>query len=433
LIASLRDLVGLRADWRERLLGGRTRRNLSWATLGSLSARGGQALGMVAAARVLGVDDFGRLGLLYVSAYMVYTLIGAGIGGILIRFVARDRAMDPAGAAAVIGAIRAWTIGGSLAAVLAVVLFRDHFGLIFPVLPSGLLIGLGLVYALLMINAEVESAVLMAFQHFRVRAVLEAAAGLTSLVAIPLGAWLLGLPGAFTGFVLSASVWCFGTAALSTVTLHRHGIRPPRLPKPDRIRAVAAEIIPYTLAGLIVMGATALTQFMIAHRPSGLAELGIFTAARQWLVLATFPGIMLSRVAMPAQAELAQNPPAARAYTSRQARHALLMALPPALLIALASPLIMLLYGPAFAPGWPALTVLMLSTLPYAASGLLQNRLVTSGATHLVLGVNVGWATVAITTTWIGIEHGALGLASAFLLAELTRHALLCLALRSRT
>lgn len=425
MIDALRGVMAPGQGWRVRLFGSTTRQHLGWATLGAVAAKGGQAIGMMVAARLLGPEEFGRLGLLYVTAFLLYSVIGSGIGSNLVRFVARDRSDDRDRAARMVAAVRAWTLLGSLAAVLAVVVLGDRLPAILPGIAPGPLVWMGLAYALLMLQAEVEGAVVMAFQAFRSRAVVEVATGIIALLAIAGGAWTAGLVGAFAGLTVTALAWFAGNALVAAGTLRRHGIRRAWLPRAADLRHVASEVVPLSLAGIVVMAVTWATQLMLSHRPGGLVELGIFSAARQWLVLASFLPLILARVVLPTQVEVAADPRAGRDYARRQARHALWMTLPPALLIALASPLIMLLYGPGFASGWPVLVVLMLTIVAQAPSGVIQNHLVANGRSAGVLRINIVWGALTLTLTYVLLDHGALGLATALLASQIVRNILL--------
>jgi O-antigen/teichoic acid export membrane protein len=84
---------------------------------------------------------------------------------------------------------------------------------------------------------------------------------------------------------------------------------------------------------------------------------------------------------------------------------------------ALASPRIMELYGAGFRGAWPALSVALLTAGLVAVTNPVGNVLAACGRLWLGFAMNAGWAAVFLATNVLLVRFGALGVATARLVA----------------
>lgn len=412
-------------------LGGRIRRNVVWATLGAATARGGQALGMMAAARVLGPEDFGRLGLIYATAFTAVMILGNGLVASIVRFVARDRHHDPiavgriVAAARVFGLLACAAIAGlaAAAAPAAGTLLGDRL--------TAAVVVLAVLYTALSLLTELEAAILTAYEDFRARALLGALGGAVAGLGVVVGAVQAGLSGALVGLVAGAVMGLASHLAATSARLRRGRVRVLQTPRRAELLALGGGVLAVSTADLVMTGVSWLALVLLARTPGGLEEVAIFSVARQWLVLASFLPLMLIRAGLPAQAELAgRDATAALRFCQRQARNVVAMTAPAALLIALLSPWLMPLYGPGYTHGWPALAVLMLVITVQSPAGVLQAHLLNRGDAARLLVIAATVAVLTLTGAVALVPYGATGIACTLLLGTALRSALLAAALR---
>lgn len=94
------------------------------------------------------------------------------------------------------------------------------------------------------------------------------------------------------------------------------------------------------------------------------------------------------------------------------------LAVCPAVIVGcVASPLIMGSYGAAFAGGWPVLVAVLLTAALLAVQAPVGQFIVASGRMWVGCLMNAGWAATFLMATWLLVEWGAMGLASARLAA----------------
>jgi len=90
-----------------------------------------------------------------------------------------------------------------------------------------------------------------------------------------------------------------------------------------------------------------------------------------------------------------------------------LFVLPLVLIVSIASPYIMSLYGEGFRSGWPTLVVVLLTTGVLAVQTPVGQIIAASGKMWLGFAMNAGWALLFIVSTLLLIDLGSLGLATA--------------------
>jgi O-antigen/teichoic acid export membrane protein len=185
------------------------------------------------------------------------------------------------------------------------------------------------------------------------------------------------------------------------------------------------------MVSLITVPVNWLGMIMLVRSPGGYGEMGVLGAANQWFSMLLFiPGV-LSTVTLPIFSQRYASGASAslRRVLQMSVRLSLLAAVPPALVIALASPWLMGLYGTDFVRGWPALALVALTAVTSSTLNMLLNALAASGRMGHVLASQLLWALTYLLSAYLLLRagFGASAIAAAMLIGSVCR---LTLALR---
>jgi O-antigen/teichoic acid export membrane protein len=171
---------------------------------------------------------------------------------------------------------------------------------------------------------------------------------------------------------------------------------------------------------------------LLIHQPRGYAEMGAFNAANQWFTALLFLPTLLGQSVLPLMAERLG---ADAAHQSRRLLRVSMqinsLVVVPVIVLSLASPMVMGLFGSSFRDAWPTLVVVLATAALLAIQTPVGQIIVASGNVWAGFFMNVGWAIVYIAATWALVGWGALGLATARLIAY-AAHAVWTLGYASR-
>ena len=168
-----------------------------WNGIAAVLSRGLPVLGMILAARILGREAFGQLGIAHSTAMMLQVFAVAGLGVTATTFVARWRKADPERAGRIIVLCYAFTLlsGGSF--LLALAAGAEHVAdavLAAPELADELYVAGFLMFAVTL--SAVQTGMLIGFQAYRDMAAANFVGGAASALLVALGAYLAGVQGA---------------------------------------------------------------------------------------------------------------------------------------------------------------------------------------------------------------------------------------------
>lgn len=374
-------------------------------------AKGSAMLAMLVAARLLSVEEFGRLALAHATLNQVVLLASAGLGTGATAFVAM--AGDVAARrAAFIACVRVGT-GLALLASLGVLAFafngadamyRTEVGSTFAwgvLLVPGILLG------------SIAMGALAGLGEFRVAAAAAGAGGALLVVAVTAGARAGEADGAIAGFALASSMLAAAQVAL---VLRRMKVSSatPESAHFELGRALRFAV-PSLASSLAVVPALFLVNALLI-RHAGVGEMGLLAVVLQWQAIVLLPQTALN----PALLSHLARGSGAGYWVRFRSTVALAAAVSgvPALLIALASPLILSMYGAEYVRGWPVLAVLAASGFLAAVVSTIGNVIVTGASMWWAAGLNSLWAAalLLLASRWIP-DGGALGLATAQLVA----------------
>lgn len=388
-----------------------------WSLAGSLISRLLALAAAVFVARMLGKASYGELGIIQSTIGMFGALAGFGMGTTAAKFVAEFRSTDPAKAGNIIAlsSIVSWSTGITLGAVLfflAPWLARNSLAApeLSPYIQLSAL--------LLLLNAVngAQTGALSGFEAFRKIAWVN---GLTGLLNFPLvvgGAMLFELSGVIWGMIIAQASGCLANVLILRREAARLHI--PRLPwsmTTSELSLLWRFAVPATLGSLLVTPVDWACTAMLARQPNGFEHVGAFSAANQWFgALLWLPYVMAQSV-MPVLSERMGVNDTARSTKLLvvSIKISAAVTLPFVILGSLLSRHIMGAYGNDFARDWPTLVVSLATCAVVAVQVPVGTMIAASGRMWLGFCMNLLWAAVFLVMTWLLLQWGALGLASA--------------------
>jgi O-antigen/teichoic acid export membrane protein len=374
-------------------IGARLARGTMWAMGSAVLVRGLGLVGTMWAARLLGADAFGQVGVVQQVAATMGTLAGLGVGTTASRFVAESCKTNPARASRFLAATAGWSwgsalLGGALLALLAPWLAEGPMaspGLEMPLLAAVPLLVFSLV-------AQAQTGGLAGFEAFRAMATSNLVGGILGIPLQIFGASRWGVPGFVLGLAAAELLrWILGRRALVRA-MANHGIG-WQMPHLTDLKQLLGFGLPSMLASIFV-GPVLLASFaVVGQHQGGYAEVGLFQATQQYRNLLIFVSVQASSAIVPILA--AAHGARDRAGLARNLRRAVYWSLASSaaagLLLALLAPWAMGGFGGGFARHWTLLWWLAVLAPAQALN--------TVGASALS-AVNRPWALLMSTVTF---------------------------------
>ncbi len=338
----------------------------SWTLLGTVLSQFCALLGTIAAARILGRNAFGELMIVQSTTYMLAGVGSAGIGVTSTRYLSQLKDSDPARAGRVLGLSASVSAATAIAFAvillfLAPVLAAKSFNA--PEL-SGFL-RLSSVAVLFVSMNAFQTGSLIGLHAFRTNAIINAIQGGVSLLTILLLVPHFALHGAIVALIVtSASVW-FWSQKLLRAECRKFGIQITHR-NIWREKAIFLDFaLPSALSGISGQMAVWGSNAIVARQANGMVELGLFSVANTFRQVVLFAPGVLSRVAMPLLANRIGKT-ASRSYRPSfdlNVRINALLGSGTAVLVALAVPVVLPVYGRGFGAGL-ATTYVLLASAP---------------------------------------------------------------------
>ncbi len=413
--------------WWDRLeqspWGTRLARGAFWSVTGGVVARGLSLLASILVARILGKDVFGELGTVQSTIGMFTVFAGLGMGLTATKHVAEFRLKDPARAGRIITLSNRIAFWASI--VVALAMFASASGLAAAVAAPHIAPALRIAALSLFLHgiSGAQTGALAGLEAFRTIAGLNFITGVVSFPLLVAGALWRGIEG---------SIWALSaTAAVGYVANHfalRRELTRAGIPRREPWRRADLPLLwsfalPSGLAMLMVGPVHWACCAILMNQPGGSGEMGAFNAANQWYTALMFLPALLGQSVLPMMAEQLG------AAGKRQSLQLLRLSMKlnactalPVVFLCLASPWIMALFGPTFAHEWPALVAVLVTAALVAVQIPVGQMIIASGNIWPGFWMNVGWAIVCLAGSWALAGWGALGLASARLIAY-TAHA----------
>lgn len=386
-----------------------------WSLIGTLLSRGATLVASIFVARMIGKDQFGKLGIIQNTASMIQVFAGFGLGLTASKYVAGLKNTDPARAGRVVtlSAMVAWALGsaGMLALAIGAPWIAKNT-LSAPSLTGELRISSLLVLLGAVNGAQVGA--LAGFEAFRPLAFVNTVAGLCSFPFMLIGSRTGGLHGAVWALVATMAL----NAILNNFVLRRAAAAAGvslGISGALRESAILWKFsLPAVLSGLMVVPVNWLCGAVLVNQPNGYSEMGIYSAANQWRnAILMVPALLASvTVALLASMHAEHDTRRFRKLLGYEILINAFCTIAIGSAVLLVSKRIMSSYGPSFRAGTAVLLPLVLSAVFHACNATVGNAIASTGRMWHGFALNALWA---ITTLGLAVYliplYGALGLA----------------------
>lgn len=406
------------------LLPKRLTQGAAWNGLAQIMYRGLVILGMLIAARLLGLERFGQLSILYNTTMTFHVVASLGLIMTATKLVAELHQKDKARTGRIIALCHyVALLSGSLVGLLMLLgapwiaadILND------PALASG--VRLTALLLLMQVLADSMLGINLGFLAFRGLFAVNTISGVCSFVLLIIGAWFHGVFGALAGLAAAEAVRFLLLLRLGRQSARQNNIQPSwRFPW-DEMPVIWHVSLPSMATALLWLPVTWIGTLMLVRQPGGFGDMGLYGAANQWFSLLLFvPGVVTQTI-LPILSEQVGGGgrQEARKLALGSAGLMLLLVALIALPLTLASPLIAGAYGADFADGSLVFVLMFMAAITAAPQGILGNFLAAENQFWLRFRLNLLWAVCYLAAAYYLVVKGAAGLAIAMIIAYLVR------------
>ena len=422
-LISMRRLASLISERVNRIPHGqRLTRGAFWCVVGSLVPKLMSVPASVVLARLMTPMHYGELAIIQSSVDLFGIFAGFGLSMTATKYVAELRGKDQqrTGRILALSTVTACITG----TVVAVLLFMLSPWLAARTLAAPHLAGALRIGAFQLFFASLSGAqcgALFGFEAFRTTARLQTMIGVLNVPLMVGGFLVYGLKGVLWGMVLGRfAEWLLRQLAVRAEA-RRAGVQ-------IQYRACTQELgllwqfsLPALISGVLVLPVNWACAAMLVNQPNGYTEMGIYNAASQWYNALLFLPVSIGTVLLPVLSDRMGNGDAreSSAVLGYMLRFNAAIVLPWVILISLASPYIMRIYGREYSHAWVTLVLVVLTAGIFVVLMPVGDVIAASGHMWLGCAMNAGWALVLVPLTSLLVHRGfgSLGLASARLFA----------------
>ncbi|NJO37228.1 MAG: oligosaccharide flippase family protein [Rhizobiales bacterium] len=396
----------------------------AWNALAQITYRGAVILGMLIAARLLGLERFGQLSILY-STTMTFNVV-ASLGLIMTgtKLVAELRGKDQARTGRII-ALCQWVALASGGVVGLGMLLCAPWIASEILNDAALATGVRLTALLLLFQVLADSmlGINLGFLAFRGIFWTNLITGLVAFVLLIAGAFYQGVTGALVGLALAEAVRLVLLLRTGQRAAIGHGITPSwRFPK-EELPVLWHVSLPSMATAILWLPVTWIGTLMLVRQPGGFAEMGLFGAANQWFSLLLFvPGVVTQTILPILSRQVGDGGRReARGLALKSSGIMLILVALISAPLMLASPWLVAAYGPDFKTGVWVFVAMLAAAVAAAPQGILGNYLAAENRFWLRFHLNLLWAVCYLAAAFHLVVQGAIGLAIALIIAYAAR------------
>ncbi len=366
-------------------------------------------------ARLLGIELFGKYGLLFTTVGLVSSLTGLQLGLTAAVYIARHRHSEPGRAAAVMRLCELVSLGLALICVFAIAMA--------PAAASRYLLGgpeyvdvilAGALIALLSVTGGVQEGVLQGFEEFGRLSLTRAGASALGFLLV----LLMTQSGNLESVIVALAVGS-ATRTLALLALKEASVRRLRLATTLRglwraRRVILDFSLPSVLASLVGGLASWYGLLLLADTSQGFKDIAVLTAGQQWRGIVLYLAAITASVAVPMMSRISGAGDIVA--MTRIHRVNLLANVAVGTLIVLAvgllSGTILVVYGGEFIQGRLAFSIFVATSVPAIYTYVVLQLLVSQGRMWEQLGYYLLQSIpLAIGYFFFVRAHGALGYA----------------------
>ena len=315
-----------------------------WALFGNALGKGLSVLAGIIVARLLGKDLYGEFGLLRntLTIIAVFSTMGLGYSGTVFISENKDRNVDRIRNLSVL--IQAITIVFSSVVAFIIFLFSNELASFLE--DNSLAIPIRLLSIVIVFNAITTSqiGILAGLKEFKGTARVNILSGILNFVFTCLLTWLYGFNGALISLLISQILNCFFNSLLLSNTIGCSKIHFRFLI--DEVKPILGFSFPVAMQEMTVSFAHWATAIFLL-KLSNYGEIGLYSAAGQWIAIIQFLPIALRNVTL-SHMSGSQREDDRRKILKRMVILIIFATLLPTLIILVFNRLIDTLYGESF-------------------------------------------------------------------------------------
>ncbi len=336
----------------------------AWTLFGNALAKGLTFLAFVLLTRSLGRAVCGEFGIVRMTADMFLAVSAMGVGTTSVKYISELLKTDKKRVGRIIALVYLFSAITSLVTCAVFVVFAPQICQVMlkaPHLTGELRIGMVMFFFLALSGAQ--GGVMLGFQDYKGMVISAVCASLVALPIYFFGAEYYGLSGAVVAAAIAAAINCLLNSIFIFRNTRKHQIHYAFLTAYKELGILKETGVPILLCGLCAAFSGWFSQTLIASRPGGMAEVGLFAASSSILTIMLFIPRQMFSVYLPKLGEslAAGNKRLYLKYAKLSLFTAISLSFGMGSCVALASPWIMPIFGAEFAGDWPILLVICLS------------------------------------------------------------------------
>jgi O-antigen/teichoic acid export membrane protein len=401
-------------------IGYRLAKGAFWLIAGAAISRSLTLVSSVIVVRMLGKTGYGELGMIQSTVGMFGVFAGFGLGLTATKYVAEFCRSDPERTGRIIGlsGLVAMVTGGlmSLGLFIFAPWLAEHT-INAPHLTDVLRIGAVMLFISALQGAQTGA--LSGFEAFKTIAYVNLFSGLISFPILVVGVYFGGLTGVIWALTINLGFnWLLNHLALRK-EMRRYKVPFTSGGSGRELSVLWRFSLPAVFTGAMLGPVNWACNALLVNQPNGYGEMGVFSVASQWYNILLFLPGLLGSVVFPVLSEsFGQKDTEQSSKTMVLAiKVNALLVLPFVLLASIMSPYIMSLYGEGFRSSWPTLVVVLLTAGLFTIQTPVGGVIAASGKMWIGFAMNTGWAITFILCTYLLVDFGSFGLATARMLS----------------
>lgn len=397
-------------------------KSASWSLAGTVSGKFLMLVAFIIVARIIGKDDYGKIGVLRstITMFMVFSSMGMGLTA--ARYVAYYRDIDKNKAQQIhLASNRIALIFGLVIAILIFVFNKQIAMSSFGSTELSYSLKVCIIALFFSTISSAQSGTLTGFEDFRSLGINNLIFGLFQFCLIIIGAYVWGTNGVLFFLGISAAIFVI----LNEISIRKHFSFPRQKNKiftPEIKKIFTHFSIPAMLSTFVAMPVIWLGKTLLV-RNSGFGEMAIFDVSEQWYLMVLFVPNSIGAIVLPMLSNALSGESKAD-YNKLLKLNLLINCIVVTaltIIIIILAPFILKLYGSNFTSYLP-LRILLIAAVLQTINSVLGQVIASKAKMWLGFLVNLVWGTTFLGITYLFIEYfhmGALGLSYAFLISYL--------------
>lgn len=389
-----------------------------WALTGNALGKGLSLIAAIAIARFLGSDAYGEYGMIKGTLLSIAIFSSFGLGYTATKYIAESKNSSPKRTVITHKITQIITLASSGTIAFFVAIFSNSIAEWLDDSSLGSILRWSSVAIVLNAFITSQNGELGGFRAYKIIARNNIIYGVfTFIISVP-SAYFYGLEGAIIALIISL----FLNALINEISLLRFVPKIKVSISIVDIKDIAAFSLPIALQESLY-SITSWLVMAILVKMSTYTQLGLYSAATQWMAVMSFIPGALRNVALSHISENSRNPSAAEQITKRLLMVNFISTFVPFLLIAFFSGLITKLYGPSFEGLSSVLNICIFTAVVSSMTNVLTQNLIAYGQNWYLFGTRLMRDFMILLICFIAIphynEHAAVCVAGTWLVMQI--------------